>query len=65
MVATDTPENDCKPLITVGGTDAELVRVVEAWPKLSAVVKRMILAALDADRADAAPANRAINSDHD
>lgn len=46
-VATDAPENGCERLISIAETDAELVRVVEAWPKLSAVVKRMILAALE------------------
>lgn len=64
-VATDTPENGCKPLITVAETDPELARVVAEWPTLSAVVKRMILAALDADRADAVPANWPVNSGRD
>ena len=49
-VATDTPENGCERLISAAETDPELARVVTAWPKLSAVVKRMILAALDADQ---------------
>ena len=62
MVATDTPENGSKALISVAETDPELMRVVSVWPKLSAVVKRMILAALDADRADVVPANRPVNS---
>ena len=47
MVVTDTVENGCKQLISVAETDAELARVVAAWPTLSAVAKRMILAALD------------------
>ena len=51
MVATDTAENGCERLITAAETDPELARLVSAWPKLSAVVKRMILAALEADPA--------------
>ena len=49
MVAINTAENGCKRLITVAETDPELARVVAAWPKLSAVVKRMILATLDGE----------------
>ena len=48
-VATDTAENGCERLISLAETDPELTRLVSAWPKLSAVVKRMILAALEAD----------------
>ena len=55
MVATDIPENGCERLISAAETDPELARVVTAWPKLSAVVKRMILAALDADQGHVAP----------
>ncbi len=33
-------------------TDPDLARLVSAWPMLAAVVKRMILAALDADLND-------------
>ena len=47
MVATDTPENGCERLISVAESDPELARLVAAWPTLSAVVRRMILAALD------------------
>ena len=50
MVATDTAENGCERLISLAETDPELARLVSAWPKLSAVVKRMILAALEADQ---------------
>jgi hypothetical protein len=50
MVATDTAENGCERLKSLAETDPELARLVSAWPKLSAVVKRMILAALDADQ---------------
>ncbi len=50
MVATDTPENGCERLMSLAETDPELARLVSAWPKLSAVVKRMILAALEADQ---------------
>ncbi|MFM9961547.1 MAG: hypothetical protein ACKV2Q_10005 [Planctomycetaceae bacterium] len=49
-VATDTAENGCERLISLAETDPELARLVSAWPKLSAVVKRMILAALEADQ---------------
>ncbi len=48
MVATDTAENGCERLLSLAETDPELARLVSAWPKLSAVVKRMMLAALDA-----------------
>ena len=48
MVATDTTENGCERWISLAETDPELARLVSAWPKLSAVVKRMILAALEA-----------------
>ena len=47
MVATDTPENGCERLMSVDETDRELARLVAEWPTLSAVAKRMILAALD------------------
>ena len=47
-VATDTAENGCERLMSLAETDPELARLVSAWPKLSAVVKRMILAALEA-----------------
>ena len=47
MVATDTSENGCERLISVAETDPELARLVAAWPTLSAVAKRMILAVLD------------------
>ena len=50
MVATDAAENGCERLISLAETDPELARLVSAWPKLSAVVKRMILAALEADQ---------------
>ena len=53
MVATDVVENDRERVISVADTDPDLARLVEAWPMLSAVVKRMILAALDADRGEA------------
>ncbi len=49
-VATDTAENGCERLISAAESDPELARLVSAWPKLSAVVKRMILAALEADQ---------------
>ena len=49
-VATDMAENGCERLISLAETDPELARLVSAWPKLSAVVKRMILAALEADQ---------------
>ena len=49
-VATDTAENGCERLLSLAETDPELARLVTAWPKLSAVVKRMILAALEADQ---------------
>ena len=48
MVATDTAENGCERLMLAAETDPDLARLVSAWPMLSAVVKRMILAALDA-----------------
>lgn len=48
MVATDAAENDCERLISAGETDPDLARLVAAWPKLTAMVKRMIMAALDA-----------------
>ncbi len=48
MVATDTPENGCERVRTADETDPDLARLVSAWPLLSAVVKRMILAGLDA-----------------
>ncbi len=38
--------------MSAADADPELARLVAAWPKLSALVKRMILAALDADQAD-------------
>ena len=47
-VATDTAENGCERLILAAEADPDLTRLVSAWPMLSAVVKRMILAALDA-----------------
>ena len=49
-------ENGCERLIAATETDPDLARLVSAWPMLSAVVKRMILAALDADQRDAPPA---------
>ena len=49
-VATDTAENGCERLMLAAETDPDLARLVSAWPMLSAVVKRMILAALDADQ---------------
>jgi hypothetical protein len=30
--------------------DLDLARLIDAWPRLSATVKRMILAAVEADR---------------
>ena len=50
MVATDTAENGCERLMLAAETDPDLARLVSAWPMLLAVVKRMILAALDADQ---------------
>ena len=50
MVATDTAENGCERLMLAAETDPDLARLVSAWPLLSAVVKRMILAALEADQ---------------
>jgi hypothetical protein len=50
MVATDTAENGCERLMSAAETEPDLARLVSAWPMLSAVVKRMILAALDADQ---------------
>ena len=55
-VATDTPENGCERLITAAETDPDLARLVTAWPKLSPMVKRKILAALDADQGKTPPA---------
>ena len=52
MVATDTAENGCERLMLAAETDPDLARLVSAWPMLSVVVKRMILAALDADQND-------------
>ena len=52
MVAHDTAKNGCERLISLAESDPELARLVSAWPMLSAVVKRMILAALDADRGE-------------
>jgi hypothetical protein len=49
MVATDTAENGCERLISLAETDPDLARLVSAWSRLSPVVKRIILAALDAD----------------
>ena len=49
-VATDVVDNDYERLIEAGETDPELARLVSAWPTLSAMVKRMILAALDASQ---------------
>jgi hypothetical protein len=51
-VATETAENGCERLISAAESDPDLARFLSAWPKLSAVVKRMILAALDADRCE-------------
>jgi hypothetical protein len=48
MVATDVAENGCERLMSAAVADPDLARLVSAWPMLSAVVKRMILAALDA-----------------
>ena len=48
MVATDTAENGCERLMLAAETDPDLARLVSAWPLLSAVVKRMMLAVLDA-----------------
>lgn len=48
--ATDTAENGCERLISLAETDPELARLMSAWPKQSVVVKRMILAALEADQ---------------
>ena len=51
MVATDTAENGrdgCERLRLAAETDPDLARLVAAWPTLSAMVRRMILAALDA-----------------
>jgi len=50
MVATDTPENGSERLKSAADSAPDLARIVAAWPKLSPVTKRMILAALDADR---------------
>ncbi len=49
MVATEMAENGCERVRTADETDPDLARLVSAWPLLSPVVKRMILAALDAD----------------
>ena len=49
-VATDIAGNDCERLIAVATAYPELARLVRAWPKLSATVRRTILAALDADQ---------------
>lgn len=49
MVATEMAETVCERLMSADETDPDLARLVSAWPLLSAVVKRMILAALDAD----------------
>ena len=62
MVATDTPENGCERLISVAETDPELARLVSAWPTLSAVAKRMILAALDVGGADVGTAEPSAKS---
>ena len=56
MVATDTAESGCERLISAAETDSDLARLVSAWPMMSLVVKRMILAALDAGQVDEAPA---------
>jgi hypothetical protein len=52
MVVTDTPENGCERLMSAVNSDPDLARLVAAWTMLSAVAKRMILAALDAAPSD-------------
>ena len=47
-VASETVERGCEGLVSVGHSDPDLARLLKAWPKLTATVKRMILAVLDA-----------------
>ncbi len=69
MVATDTAENGrdgSERLRLAAETDPDLARLVAAWPTLSAMVKRMILAALDASHeggqsATVTPAGKAVS----
>ena len=50
-VALATVSDGCEPLISVAEADPQLARLIAAWPALSATVKRMILAALEAEQA--------------
>ena len=58
-VAHDTPENGCERLIAAAETDPDLARLVASWSTLSAMVKRMILAALDASHEGEQPRSAA------
>ena len=48
VVAFGTVENGCQRLITVDAADADLARLVKAWPTLNAAARRMVLAVVDA-----------------
>ncbi|MBC7820914.1 MAG: hypothetical protein IAG10_28860 [Planctomycetaceae bacterium] len=59
MVATDMAEDGGERLISAAESDPDLARLVAAWPNLTAMVKRMILAALDASHEDEQPGTAA------
>jgi hypothetical protein len=48
-----SPEIDPSTRPLADALDPNLVRLIEAWPRLSATVKRMILAALESSTAEA------------
>lgn len=48
MVATETVESGCERLFAVDDLDADLSRLMKAWPTLPVTVRRMMLAVLDA-----------------
>ena len=57
-VATDTAENGCERLMLAAETDADLARLVSAWPMLPAHIRATIATVLRSVLGEDDPAKR-------